>query len=312
MKVKQNTKTTKSAVAVKEERKELLKIYSFLIIPILGFLVFSIYPIAWNFITSFTEYDKITMKFVGLDQYIRIFTKDKIYWETVVNSFIIGFGKLIIELPLSLILSYVLTRGIRGESVFKTAFMIPTVIGGSVIAMIFSMMFSVNNGFINTTLMKIGAISEPLNWFGEKWLAVLMLWITSIWQNFGTNMLYFMTGIVNVPKELYESARIDGANALKEFRYITLPCIAPLTKVVIMLAIMGAIRDYELPMLMTNGGPVNGTNVVMLYIYKYFFKTSEVSSYIDYGYSAAMGMVTSVIVLIVTLLYLRMNKSENN
>ena len=125
-------------------------------------------------------------------------------------------------------------------------------------------------------------------------------------------MLYFMTGIVNVPKELYESARIDGANAWKEFRYITLPSIAPLTKVVIMLAIMGAIRDYELPMLMTNGGPVNGTNVVMLYIYKYFFKTSEVSSYIDYGYSAAMGMVTSVIVLLVTLLYLKMNKTENN
>ena len=308
------TKVAKSETAKMYRRKEVLKIYSFLILPIIGFLVFSIYPIAWNLVVSFTEYDYIDMKYVGLDQYIHIFTKDPVYWETVLNAMIIGFGKLIVELPLSLVLAFTLTRGIRGENFFKTIFMFPTVIGGSVICMIFSMLFSVNNGFINTTLMNLGWIEAPLNWFGDRWLAILMLWIVSIWQNFGTNMLYFLTGIVNVPKDLYESARIDGASTSQEFLYITIPCIAPLTKVVIMLAIMNSMKIMELPMLLTNGGPVNGTNVVMLYVYNYFFKNSSMvgdGSFLDYGYAAALGIMTSILVLLVTLVYLRMNKSDN-
>lgn len=303
-------KKTKSAAV--EKRKDLLKIYSFLVLPIVGFCVFSLYPILSNLVWSFTAYNKITMKFVGLDQYIRIFTHAPTYWKTVWNAVVIGFVKLIVELPLSLVLSYVLTRGIRGSNFFKSAFMLPTVIGGSVIAMIFSFMFSVNNGFVNVTLMNLGIIERPLNWFGERNLAILMLWIASIWNNFGTNMLYFMTGIVNVPADLYESARIDGANSVQEFFYITLPNISKLTKVVIMLAIIGSMKDYTLPMLLTNGGPANGTNVVMLYIYNYFFNGASEGGLLDYGYAAAMGIVTSILVLIITLIYNKINSIDNN
>lgn len=305
-------KKEKKLVSLRRENVKLnLKIYSFLIIPVLGFFVFSLYPILWNLISSFTYNDMVTYKFVGLDNYIKIFTDDPLFWRTCWQSVVVGGGKLIFELPLSLILAFALSRNIRGSNIFKTVFMLPTIISMSVTTLIFSMLFSGNNGLINVFLQKISLIDSPINWYGETKYAILMIWIISVWHSFGQNMLYFLVGILNVPQELYESAQIDGANSWQEFRYITLPSIRPLTKIVIMLAIISSLKVNELIMLTTGGGPMNSTNVVMYYIYQFFFQSNDIMSTTpNYGYGAAMGVLVSIFILIITVIYNKMKAEE--
>jgi raffinose/stachyose/melibiose transport system permease protein len=156
---------------------------------------------------------------------------------------------------------------------------------------------------------ELGLSATRINWFGNRWLALSVIIIASVWTHFGINMVFFLMGLQSVPKELYECADIDGANRFKQFYMITLPMLKPIMQIILMLAVVEGMKLSELPLVLTNGQPGGQTEVVMTYIYKYFFPTDSMSGgIIQYGYASSLAVVAALIIGIITLLYLKMSK----
>ena len=164
-------------------------------------------------------------------------------------------------------------------------------------------MFASFNGIINGMLQSIGWIDKPISWFSHKGTAMLVLGMASVWNNFGINMIFFLMALQSVPVELYECANIDGITPFKKFFYITLPMIGPTFQAVLLMAIVGSLKMSDLILASTNGQPAGQTEVVMTYVFKYFFgydgRTVEV------GYASAMALVTGVILAAVSAVYMK-------
>lgn len=297
----------------KKKKKHTSTIQSYLMLlpQLIGFFVFGIYPILWVFRLAWFEYNGVSeARFVLFDNFIRLFTRDGAYWASLVNTLILSFGKLIIEIPLALILAVVLNHKLKGRHFFRTMFYMPNVISVAIIGLVFSFLFSTFEGIVNNTLLNFDLIARPVNWFGYKWTAMFVIAFASIWQNFGVNMLFFLAGLQNIPTELYEAASIDGASKFQQFRKVTLPLLAPTLQIVLMLAILGSIKVTDLVLVLTNGMPAGQTEVVMTYIFKRFFSYNG-TSIPDIGYASAMGMITAIILAIITGIYLKITKKMN-
>lgn len=296
--------------AGKRSRKELqtseaIISYAMLSTQIIGFLVFGIYPILWVYRYAFYDYDGIREIFIGMENIVRVFTRDIHYWKSLVNTFIIAYGKLIIELPLALILAVMLNMKIAGRSFFRTMFFMPNIISTAIIGLVFSFIFGSFNGIVNNLLIELKLISEPINWFANKPTSMLVIIVASMWQGFGINMLFFLAGLQNIPTELYEAATIDGATGSYQFWHITLPMLAPVAQIILMLAMINGIKIMDLVMVLTNGMPAGETDVVMLHIYKHFFPEGTLP---QLGYASALGLVTSIIIGIITVIYFKLSK----
>lgn len=277
---------------------------------LLGFLMFTIYPIFYVLRWSLFDYDGFTnAKFIGLENFIRLFTRDKSFWDSVTNTFIITIGKMIIEIPLALILAALINSKSKVNSMYRTIYFMPTIISTAIVGLIFSILFGSYNGIINVIINELGLSATRINWFGNRWLALSVIIIASVWTHFGINMVFFLMGLQSVPKELYECADIDGANRFKQFYMITLPMLKPIMQIILMLAVVEGMKLSELPLVLTNGQPGGQTEVVMTYIYKYFFPTDSMSGgIIQYGYASSLAVVAALIIGIITLLYLKMSK----
>lgn len=296
---------------IQNQKKSIEKQSYFLIAPqIIGFLVFSLYPIIWVFGYAFYDYDGYNARFIGLENFIRAFTRDPGFWKSIVNTFIIAYGKLIIELPLALIIALLLSSGaIKAKKLFSVGYYMPMVTGTATNCLIFSFLFATFNGLINNGLMKIGAIVAPIEWFSQKWTAMFVIMLESLWAGFAANVLYFMAGVQNVPEDVLEAADIDGAGRLTRLFKVTLPMLAPVIRVVLMLAMVNGIKIMNEVLLLTNGGPADSTNVVMLHIYKMYFANDGKP---QLGYASALSVITTVILGVLTFVYLRIsNKADS-
>lgn len=296
---------------IQNQKKAIEKQSYFLIAPqIIGFLVFSLYPIIWVFGYAFYDYDGYNARFVGLENFIRAFTRDPGFWKSILNTFIIAYGKLIIELPLALIIALLLSSGaIKAKKLFSVGYYMPMVTGTATNCLIFSFLFATFNGLINNGLMKIGAIAAPIEWFSQKWTAMFVIMLESLWAGFAANVLYFMAGVQNVPEDVLEAADIDGAGRVTRLFKVTLPMLAPVIRVVLMLAMVNGVKIMNEVLLLTNGGPADSTNVVMLHIYKMYFANDGKP---QLGYASALSVITTVILGILTFVYLRIsNKADS-
>ena len=205
-------------------------------------------------------------------------------------------------IPLALIMAVLLNQKLRGSSFFRGVFFMPTVIASSISGMIFTFIFATGNGILNGLLQNLGMIARPIGWLTDTSVVMSAVIIMSVWAGFGNYMLYFVTGMTSISEDVYEASRIDGANGVQTFFRITLPMLAPVLKVVLMLAITGAFKDYEAIMVLTNGGPGTRTNVMFLYIYNLIFGTGANATR-QIGYGALLSLVAAVIVGAVTVVY---------
>lgn len=285
--------------------------YLFIAPMLIGFFVFTLYPICWAIRYSFFDYDGIEASFIGIGNYIRVFTRDPNYWQAMIVTFLMAFGKLLVELPLALFLAILLNNALKGSGVFRTIFFLPNIISTAIMGLIFSFIFDTANGFVNNVLLEFGILSQPINWFGHQLTAILVIAIVSIWQGFGINMLFFLSGIQGIPADLYESASLDGANKWKSFTHITLPMLAPTMQVILMMAMIGTMQTSDLVLTLTNGQPAGKSEVIMTYIFKYFFNYgSNVSASSQYGYAAAGSIVLAIILGVLTAIYLKITKKS--
>ncbi|MBB6695556.1 sugar ABC transporter permease [Cohnella xylanilytica] len=286
--------------------------YAFLAPSLLLTVVLGIYPIGWAIRYMFFDYKGYgEAKFVGLDNFERLY-RDGPFWHSVANTFVYAGGKLILTIPLSLVLAVVLNRAFRGRSALRAIYFMPTIISSSVMAVVFYILFNSYNGILNQYLLKLGLISVPIPWLGPKH-AMLTTILIAAWGAVGNYMLLFLAGLQNIPRDVYESSSLDGANRWQQFRYLTLPMLGPVLQIVVMLAIINALKGYESIMVLTDGGPIGKTEVMYLYVYKLFFPTPSASYVPDqqFGYGSAVGFATAVIVGVVTLGYHLLSRRLN-
>ena len=277
------------------------------------FLAVSLYPFIWAVRYIFYSYDGFTKEyFVGFDNLIRIFTRDPLYWKSVLQTFEYAVKKLIFVLPLALIAAVILSKKLFGKHFFRITFFIPTVISSAVASLIFYFIFIPYNGILNNMLQAVGLIRHPIDWLGDMSKVMGSIVMVAVWAGFGNYMILFLAGLQSIPDELYESSKIDGANPIQEFIYITIPMLGPVLKIVLMLAIVVALRDYQNIMVLTNGSPLGRSEVMLLYVYKLLFgdESSQFASgsQIQYGYGATTGFISSIIIGIITLIYLKFSK----
>ena len=197
---------------------------------------------------------------------------------------------------------------VKGSSFFRVIFFLPSVFSIAIVGLIFSNMFSAYNGIVNAVLMDAGLIRRNIDWLTNRNTAFFVIILVSLWTTFGMNMIYFLMGLQNIPRSLYECSAIDGANGIQQFFHITVPLLAPVLQLVVMLSVLGTMKMTDLILVLTNGQPGGQTEVVMTYIFKFFFQYGDGTALkSQYGYASALAVITAVVLGVATALYLKMS-----
>ena len=286
-----------------------------MLLPVMiGFVALTLYPNLWVIGLSFFKYDGVTNPdFIGLDNYIRMFTRDPGWWRAVGNTFIFAIGKLAIEMPLALFLAVLLNRKLKGTSLFRGILFLPNITSTAVMSVVFALLFSAYNGYFNSTLLKLDILNRPVDWLGSMPAAMIVCILVSTWQSIGINTILFLAGLQGIPQDVYESADMDGAVGWKRFVYITMPLMARMLQVILMLAIIGSMQIFDLMKVLTGGGPSGATEVMMTKIYSYFFPSSYAASAISQvGYGSSLGVMASLIIGVVTVIYLIVSRKMDD
>jgi len=260
---------------------------------LIGFLIFKVYPFGSSLFYSFTDFHLFNhISKVGLFNYADIFTKQKI-----INSFIITIKYAFLTVPLKLIfalfIAYILNFKLKGVNAFRTAYYIPSILGGSVaIAVLWKAIFK-SDGIINTLLGWFGA--SAVDWLSEPKYALLIICLLRVWQ-FGSAMVIFLAALKGVSGDLYEAASIDGAGKWRQFFSITVPIITPVIFYNLVTQLCQAFQEFNGPYIITKGGPRNATTLISLLIYNNAFKTHEM------GLASAQAWVLFMIVCTLTVI----------
>lgn len=280
--------------------------YIMLALPLIGFVVFTLYPLLWAAGLSFFSYDGFAehTRFVGLEN-ITALLKDKIYWKTWVTTIEFSIYKVPIEMILSMSMALLLNRNIKGKGFFRSVFFMPNVISMSLMAVVLFNMFDLH-GFVNKALTAAHIIGEPVAWFETKAAAMTVLVVGSIWHTFGINVLYFIAALNNVPEECYEAAKIDGASKWQTFSRIQLPLMAPVMQIILLLSINGTLHTGEYVYVMTGGAPGGATHTVMSYLLAKY--TPGIGSVLNLGYGCASSFVTSILMCLIAIVYNKLSQ----
>ena len=268
--------------------------YLFILPNFLGFLLFMLVPIIMALVFSFTNYDVISqMDFVGINNYVGLFTDDQ-FSTSLLNTLWFAVLTVPTGVILALLLAVLFNRQIRGISIFRTFVFIPVITSMVAVSLVWSMLYEDNAGLLNTLLGYVGL--GPVHWLTDTNIAMISIAIMSVWKGLGYNMTIFLAGLQGVPGELYEAATIDGATARQKFMKITVPMIAPTTYFVTLMALIGSLQVFDQVWIMTQGGPVDATKTVAMYLYQYGFQFYKM------GYACAAAYVLFILVFIVSLI----------
>lgn len=273
-------------------------------------LIFVGYPILQNLILSVQN---VTMKnlissdkmFVGLQNYIDIF-QDKVFLRSLYNTLIFTVGCLAIQFLIGFLLALFFNQNFKFAKPIRGLLMMPWMIPITVTALMFKFIFGTDVGILNYIFTNLGLIKENIEWLTTPGTAMLAIICANIWIGIPFNMILISTGLTTIPKELYESASIDGAGKVQTFFRITLPLLKPTIESVLILGFIYTFKVFDLVYVMTSGGPVNSTHMLSTYSYKLSFEMFK------YSKGAAVANVLLVILLIVGTFYLRATKEEDD
>ena len=267
---------------------------------IIGILVFKLVPFVSTLVLSFADYDLITApRFIGFQNYIKIFTQDKKFVTSLIVTFKYVFLTVPIKLAFALFIAYILNFKLKGVNFFRTAYYIPSILGGNVaIAVLWRFLFA-DTGLINVLTTKVGL--GTVSWLGDPQTTLFTLTLLRVWQ-FGSAMVIFLAALKNIPETLYEAAQIDGASKMKMFFSITIPLLTPVIFFNFIMQLVQAFQEFNGPYIITNGGPLNSTYLYSLLIYDNSFK------YFSMGYGSALSWILFVIILIFTALTFKTSK----
>lgn len=278
----------------------------FILLALILLTTFLFYPIIYSLYLSTISSKGIVQKFVGLNNYIRLFN-DQMFLIALKNTFTFLVMQVPIMLFLALVLAAILNdKSIKFRGIFRTGIFLPAVTSLVAYAVLFKMMFSLD-GFINTTLVNFHIIQKPIPWLLDPFWAKVTLIIAMTWRWTGYNMVFYLSGLQNIPYDLYESAEIDGANKIQQFFYITIPMLKPIIIFTTIMSTIGTLQLFDEPMNLSSGGvtassigPGNSLLTLSVYIYNLAFKYMP-----NFGYAAAVSYVIVFFAAILTIIQFR-------
>ncbi|WP_284646552.1 carbohydrate ABC transporter permease [Paenibacillus silviterrae] len=282
-------------------QRKALWCYAFIAPQLIMFLVFTLYPIAMSYVYSFYRWNGYgpLEEFIGLDNFVET-VFDPVFWNAFKNNFIFMIVLVCVQVPLALILAIILNASwLKGSAAYRAIYFLPVVTTTAVVGLVMRFIFGAYKGLVNEVLIKLGVLDKPVDWIGSIDTALLIVIIVGIWKSFGMKMIYWLAGLQSLPKEVYEAARVDGATALHQFRYITVPLLLPVGSVILLLSAVNALHVFDLVKAMTEGGPAFATDMVDLYIYRYAFSSAGEARV---GFASAAGIFYGIAVLFISLL----------
>lgn len=263
------------------------------------YTVFSILPVIFVFVVSFLHWQLLSneISWAGLDNF-RVFFTEPDNFRSLINTGIMGITILVLNMGLGLLLALGLNKNLYLRGLQRAIWYIPVVISMAVISDILAkMLFPTANGTMNVILSKFGI--GTIAWNQSTFWMFFWIIVLSVWKGLGTTILYFIAGLNAIPVELYEAAQIDGCNKFQKFLYVTMPGIRPMTSFILVTSLIGIFNIFEPVQLISEGGPNRTTEVIMFKIY------NEMASNFQMGMSAAVSLIVTFIVFIITLFSLK-------
>ena len=295
---KTSVKNKKSTAIVRRNRR---KAYLFLLPNFLGFIVFTLIPVAMALFYSFTNYDgNKKMDFVGLDNFIKLFS-DSSFVISLQNTIIYTIVTVPLIIVLSLLISVLMNNGVKGAPVYRAIMLFPHIASIVAVTVVWQFLYNAKSGPINQILRSIG-IANPPSWLSDKKTALLAVMIMIIWKGIGYYMITYLAGLRGIPKDQYEAATVDGANAWEKLIYVTVPNLRPVTFYATIMCIINSFQVFTPIYVMTKGGPGRATSVLVLKIYEDAFVNYK------FGYASAEAMILFLLILVVTLIQFYHNK----
>ncbi len=273
--------------------------YLFLAPALIVIAVFVVYPIGAVVYYSFTDYSIVTPPvWIGLKNYERLF-QDPIFWQTLLHSFIylLVTPTLIV---LCIILAIVVNRKLRGINAFRAMYYIPVISGSIAVGISWRLMLD-TNGLLNSLLIALGAIKEPIQWLAEPSLTLPIAMLLTIWAGLGYYMMIFLAGLQNIPEELYDAALMDGCNNFQKHWHISLPGLRPQITFVAIISSLAALEVFNEIFILTGGlgGILNSGVTMVFYLWQQAFKLQHA------GYASAVAIVLLVITLAFSIVNIR-------
>lgn len=273
--------------------------YLFILPWFLGLLLFTLGPMVFSLILSFSKWDIITgissIEFVGLDNFKAIF-HDELFYQSLKVTFIFALVSVPLYQIVSILIALLLNMRARGMKLFRLIYFMPSVIPAVAVSMMWIMIFNPEYGILNRALAWFG-IEGPA-WLQDPSYALGALIVMGIW-GVGNTIIIYLSGLQGVPEELYEAAQLDGAGPLRRFASVTVPMISPTIFFNLIMGIIGGFQYFTQAFVMTNGGPLNSTLFYNLYLYNKAFVSFEM------GYASALSWILFAIILLFTLIVIR-------
>lgn len=277
--------------------QKMVTIVTLLFVPISLLLLFLVYPTIELVRYSFTNWDGYSpsLKYIGFDNYKRVLFDFPEAWHALKNNslYFIIHGCMI---PVELMAAVLLNRTLRGSSFFRFTVLMPYIINGIAVAYMFTYIYNPVNGPLDAFLRSIGLGSFITGWISNIHVVNYSLVAVSIWRFSGVHIILFMAGLQSIPNDLYESARLDGANFWQQQRYITLPGIRRVIEIILFLNVSGALLQYDIPLVITGGGPGIESSTFGLFALSTAFKNNS------YGLASAMAIILLLMVIILSRL----------
>ncbi|RPF23005.1 carbohydrate ABC transporter permease [Myceligenerans xiligouense] len=276
---------------------------AFVAAPVLGYVLFTAYPVGFALYTSMTQWNGLgAMRFIGLDNYVRLFG-DQYFWQSMGNTVFYMVG-IPIGLALSLALAIGMNRAIPLRSMLRTVYYVPVISSLAAIAILWQWAYNGDFGLVNQFLAWFG-IDGP-NWLASTVWAKPAIVIMLIWKGLGYSMILYLAAIQSVPRALYEAAELDGANGWQKFRTITLPMVRPVTFFLVVTQVIAGSQIFtEINIMTPTGGPEYSTASSVFHIWRQAFR------YQDMGYGTAMAIMLGILILIITLVQFRLNQRNS-
>lgn len=279
--------------------------YAFLSPALLLLTVFLLIPVVMVFYYAFTDYYMLTpdaRQWVGLANFMKL-VQDPTFIKSIFNTAKFVIWIIPVQLGLALGMALIVNKPRKGNMFYKVAFFAPVVMSLAVISILWLYLLNPNNGLLNAMLNKIGLASQPfLTSPKQAMYAIIMV---SAWQGAGYQMLLFLGGLQNIPRDVYEAAELDGFTKFQQFRYITMPLLKPTALFILLTTLISAFKLIVQPMVMTQGGPMNSTMTMVYYIYQKGFTDRMV------GYSSSIALVFTTFIGLITLIQRRVLKEDN-
>lgn len=289
-------------------KKNLLVSLAYVVPALIFMLVLIGYPLFYNIKISFQHLDLTTLNdpniaFAGLDNYRKVMSLDS-FQIAFKNTFFFTFWSIFLQFTIGFALALFFNMKFRLAGFLRGLTLVSYLVPIVITSLLFKFMFNQSVGIINYALLSIGFVDQPIEWLTHTDLAMWSVIIANVWVGAPFNMMLLSTGLSSLPEDIYEAASIDGANKFKQFFYMTLPMLRPVIMVVIMMGFIFTFKVFDLIFVMTAGGPVNATEVLSTLAYKLSFDQ------FNFSQGAAASNILFVILFIVSLIYLRMVRSD--